>query len=76
MKAKELREKTSAELLQEKERLVKELSELKFKKVLSVLENPLKIRTIKRTIARLNTIIYEREIAKITEGNKVMENDK
>jgi large subunit ribosomal protein L29 len=69
MKAKNLREKTSVELLKDKNKLHKELSDLRFKKVLSVLENPLKIRLIKRDIAKINTIIYEREIEKIRSGN-------
>lgn len=68
MKAKELREKNNNELLQEKNKLIKELNDLRFKKVLSVVENPLKLRVIKREIARINTIMYEREIQKIKTG--------
>lgn len=65
MKSKQMREKTNAELMLDKNKLIKELSELRFKKVLSVLENPLRVRTIRRDIARINTIVYEREIQKI-----------
>ncbi|MCG8571488.1 MAG: 50S ribosomal protein L29 [Spirochaetes bacterium] len=69
MKTKELREKSNAELIKDKSKLVKDLNEMRFKKVISVLENPLKMRTIRREIARINTILYEREIEKIRSGN-------
>ena len=69
MKAKDLREKNNGELLQEKSKLAKELNDMRFKKVLSVLENPLKIKSVKRDIARINTIIFEREIEKIKSSN-------
>jgi large subunit ribosomal protein L29 len=67
MKIKELKEKTSKELIVEKDRLIKEHKDLRFKKVISVVENPLQLRTIKRDIARINTLLHEREMKKIKE---------
>jgi len=65
MKAKELHEKTNDELNVELDKLKKELKDLKFKKVTGVIENPLKIRTIRKDIARIETIIHMNEIEKI-----------
>ncbi len=65
MKAKELREKTDKELLVEKDKLVKELYDLRFKKVIGVLENPIQLRVLKREIARINTILQEKKIEEI-----------
>jgi len=65
MKANELREKDNKEILLEKERIVKELYDLRFKKVLGVVENPLKARTLKREVARINTILQERKIVEM-----------
>lgn len=62
MKAKELREKTNEELVLEKDKLIKEAKDLRFKKVTSVVENPLKIRTIRRNIAKINTVLHLREL--------------
>ena len=62
MNAKELREKDNKEMLLEKDKLIKELYDLRFKKVLGVVENPLKQRSLKRDVARINTILQERKI--------------
>jgi ribosomal protein L29 len=61
----EMKEKSSAELLLEKDKLVVELKDLRFKKVTSVVENPARIRTVKRMIIRINTITHGRELEKI-----------
>jgi large subunit ribosomal protein L29 len=60
MKAHELRELPLDEL---KKRLSEEresLSNLKFQLATSQLESPIKVRTTRREIARLNTIIIEK----------------
>jgi large subunit ribosomal protein L29 len=67
MKIKELHEKTSKELSVEKDRLIKEHKEIRFKKVMSIVENPVKLRVIRRDIARINTILHERDLNKIKE---------
>lgn len=48
------------ELVTEREKLKKQYVELKFKKTLSHIENPLLVRTLRRQIARLYT--REREL--------------
>ena len=73
MKLKELKEKNENELNLELTKLVKELSDIKFKKVTGVIENPLKIRTIKKDIARIKTLLHENEIRKIKEEIGKME---
>ena len=50
---------TYDELLVKKEELSRKLLDLRISKVMGHVENPLQLRTIRRTIARLNTIIHE-----------------
>lgn len=50
---------TYTELVNKKEELHKEYLKLRMDKVLGHLENPLRLRTIRRDIARVNTIIHE-----------------
>ena len=61
MTAKEIREKSNTELLQEIETLKDELFNLRFRHASNQLENPLSIRTCKRDIARVNTEIRARQ---------------
>lgn len=65
MKAKELREKTDKEIAIEKDKLIKELHDLRFKKVIGVIENPIRLREIKKEIARINTVLQERKIEEL-----------
>ncbi|HOJ62876.1 MAG TPA: 50S ribosomal protein L29 [Spirochaetota bacterium] len=65
MKVKELREKTDAELKLEREKLINKHRELRFKKVVGVIDNPLQLRTIKKDIARINTILHQRKLEKL-----------
>jgi len=65
MKAKELREKSDSELRLERDKLINKGRELRFKKVIGVIENPLQLRTIRRDIARINTILHQRELEKL-----------
>lgn len=65
MVAKELREKNDKELLVEKDKLVKELHDLRFKKIIGVVENPSRMRIIKKDIARINTILQEKKIEEV-----------
>ncbi len=67
MKVKELREKTIAELISERDKLKKAYKELRFKKIVSVVENPLQLRAIRRNIATILTVLHERELEKIKE---------
>lgn len=62
MKAKELRELSLPELKEKLSQLREELFNLRFQKTIHRLENPLKIRNIKRDIARVLTILKEKEL--------------
>jgi large subunit ribosomal protein L29 len=60
MKVYELREMTDEELKLKKEDLEEELYNLYFQKAMNKLENSMRIRQVKRSIAQINTIIKER----------------
>ena len=51
------RELTLTELFNKKEELEKEYFEFRFKSEVGHVENPLKKRTLRRSIARINTLI-------------------
>ena len=63
MKAEEIREWENSEIQARLEELRQELFRLKFKTATQQLENPRLIHNIRRDIARLNTILRERELA-------------
>lgn len=52
------KELTFEELLNKREELKKQYRELRFNMVVGHVDNPLKKRTLRRQIARLNTLIY------------------
>ena len=62
MKAKEVRESTRQELEQKLHSLKKELFNLRYQAKTGRLEKPSRIRNIKRDVARINTIIGEKEV--------------
>ncbi len=62
MKASELREKTQEELNTELNELKTELFKLIFQLKMNQLENPMRIREVKKSIARIKTVIREREL--------------
>lgn len=64
MELNKMREMTDAELQAELEKMKKELFNLRFQHVTGQLENPLQMREIKRNIARVKTIIREKELDK------------
>lgn len=59
MKIKEIRELNSAELDQKLVSLKEELFNLRFQHATGQLENPMKIREVKKSIARIKTIQTE-----------------
>ncbi|MGD9761302.1 MAG: 50S ribosomal protein L29 [Candidatus Izemoplasmatales bacterium] len=61
MYAKEIREMDTATILNEIESLKKELFDLRFKQATGQLENTARISIIKKTIARMKTVLTERE---------------
>ncbi|MCT4634322.1 MAG: 50S ribosomal protein L29 [Firmicutes bacterium] len=62
MKANKLRDMTSAELATKLNDLKSELFNLRFQLATGQLENPLKIKSVKKDIARVKTILREREL--------------
>ena len=60
MKAKELRELTVAELEAKFKELKSELFHLRFQHAINQLENPHKITDVKRDIARVMTVLQEK----------------
>lgn len=59
----DLRAASDAELAKRIEEQQQSLSNLKFQKVFNQLENPMKLRQLRRDIARMKTILRERQIA-------------
>lgn len=64
MKLDKMREMTEQELNNEVLKLKQELFNLRFQHVTGQLENPIKMRDVKRDIARLKTILREKELKK------------
>lgn len=62
MKAKELHDLTNDELNTKLGELKTELFNLRFRQAAGQLENPVSLRTCKRDIARIKTILREREL--------------
>jgi large subunit ribosomal protein L29 len=65
MKANDIRKKTNEELAVELNQLKSELFKLRFQYATNQLENPMKMKSVKKDIARVKTIIREREIKEI-----------
>ncbi len=63
MKVKEMRDKTENELETREHELVEQLFKLRFQRATGRVENPMKIRQVKREIARIKTILKERASA-------------
>jgi len=59
MKMESLRDMTRDELLQKQHELKDEFFNLKMRRSLKELDNPLKLRTLRRDIARIETILTE-----------------
>jgi len=70
MKMVTLRDMTREEVLQKKDELNEEIFNLKMRKTFKELDNPLKLRTIRRDIARIETILTEdkKNIRKIVDA--------
>ena len=64
MELNKIREMTDVELRAELDKMKQELFNLRFQHVTGQLENPLRMREVKRNIARVKTIIREKELYK------------
>ena len=63
MKIQEIREKTPAELNVQLTKLKDELFRLRFQHAINQLDNPTRIAAVKKDIARVKTIIREKELS-------------
>jgi large subunit ribosomal protein L29 len=61
MKARELKEMTDDELQQKEKELTDQLFKLRFQHTLGQVENAMKLRNIRRDLARIKTILKEKE---------------
>jgi large subunit ribosomal protein L29 len=62
MKADEIRTKSGEELTKELLALKEELFKLRFQHATNQLENPLRLKAVRRDIARVKTIMREQEL--------------
>ncbi len=65
MKANKIRDLSVIELEQKLVELKSELFNLRFQMATGQLENPIKVRDVKKSIARIKTILRERELKAI-----------
>ena len=63
MKISKIREMSSPELEKELGELKSELFKLKFSLATHGLDNPMKIKEVRKDIARINTVLTERKLA-------------
>ncbi|MBI5193146.1 MAG: 50S ribosomal protein L29 [Nitrospirae bacterium] len=61
MKLQEMKDASSDELNVHEKEMRKELFNLRFQKVLGGLENPMRIRLVRKEIARVKTVLNERK---------------
>ena len=73
MKVQDLKELTIDELSRKLDELKEEYFNLRFQTVLGGLENPMRKRIVRRTIARVNTILEEKRRAGKVNGKKTGE---
>jgi large subunit ribosomal protein L29 len=64
MKPEQIREKSDEELVQLRDDLQEELFNLRFQLVSRQLDNPLRIRMVRRDLARVKTIMRQRDSEK------------
>jgi len=65
MKAKEIREMSTQELEKKLEEFKGELFNLRFQLATGQLDNPMRIKLVRKSIARVKTILRERELEKV-----------
>ena len=67
MKIQDIRDLSTQELEDKVKDLKEELFNLRFQNATNQLENPMRIVSVKKDIARVKTIIREKELAKVQE---------
>ncbi|MGD1151850.1 MAG: 50S ribosomal protein L29 [Syntrophales bacterium] len=65
MKIKEIRDIDTDELVQKNKELVEELFKLRLRHTTSQLESPAMMSSVRKSIARIRTVLREREVQKI-----------
>lgn len=60
MKAKDLRDQSSEELATKAADLKKELFNLRFQQAMGQIENPMRLRTLRKDIAKTKTVLKEK----------------
>ncbi len=65
MKTEDIRELGEADIEQKIEEAQEELFRLRFRSATQMLENPMLVRTLRRDIARMKTILRERELERV-----------
>lgn len=70
MKAEELRDLTGDELARKVADLKEELFNLRFQMATGQLDNPMRLRAVRRDIARVRTVMRERELAETPRRTK------
>jgi large subunit ribosomal protein L29 len=73
MRPNQIREKSDEELVQLQNDLQEELFNLRFQLVSRQLDNPLRIRMVRRDLARVKTIIRQRESEKERQASQKVE---
>lgn len=70
MKARDLRDLTIEEVMQKKQEIEKENFNLKLRQATRQIDNPLRVRHLRRDLARIRTILKEHElnIRKLADG--------
>ena len=68
MKATELREMTDVELNKQLKDLKAELFNLRFQHAINQLDNPIRIEAVKKDIARVMTVLAEKNARTLKEG--------
>ena len=61
MNVKEIRDKSNYELLKTLDEFKKELFDLRFQRATGSIDNPMRIRELRKSIARILTVLKERE---------------
>jgi len=69
MKFKELKEKTAEELKEERRDLKLEMINLRVQKASGQLENPARIKIVRRTIAKIETLLCEKKLQQTTDAS-------
>lgn len=64
MKNKEIRDLTTAEIEQKIDELKQELFNLRFQQATGQLENTARVKEVRKTVARMKTVVNERELSK------------